>query len=211
MNSSNNGGLDQLGNAAATTRHATVPQADKTTQDAPNLPLMPEWFDEASRPAPLTPPVKKPMIESIDLSQTPIKLKQPPWMQAGGKLKQGQQLAIDEEIPKWFTESQKMKDYIETNPSSDKLAEMKVVETRIRNRFPNCQPMFGNMVEFITQATSNHVLSPVFHTDSLIGNDFATALPLIHFTNLISSKALLTQVGMRQFKNKSSQKNTNTL
>ena len=75
-----------------------------------------------------------------------------------------------------------------------------MVEDHVKKHFPNCQPMFGEMIEFIAQSTSDIMLLSNFHPDILLSNVFATALPLVHFSNLICSRALLVQVAGQQFK-----------
>ncbi len=85
---------------------------------------------------------------------------------------------------------------------------IKEVEKRIQKRFPKCQPMFGEMVEFIAQSTSDQLLQPNFHPKNLLANEYATALPFAHFSNLIYSKELLIQFASRQFKCASTKANS---
>jgi hypothetical protein len=60
--------------------------------------------------------------------------------------------------------------------------------------------MIPEIVGFLGQTSSPYDNTPVFHPDNLLGNEYATALPLVYFLNLIFSKALLIDMAGRSFK-----------
>ena len=55
------------------------------------------------------------------------------------------------------------------------------------------------MVEVLSQSISDEFLTPNYHPLYLLANVYATALPLIWFSNIIYSKALLVTVAARTF------------
>jgi hypothetical protein len=100
---------------------------------------------------------------------------------------------VESESKKWFSSMVDDSSSSVGFVNSAKMNRIKEVEKRIQKRFPKCQPMFGEMVEFIAQSTSDQLLQPNFHPKNLLANEYATALPFAHFSNLIYSKELLIQ------------------
>ena len=141
-----------------------------------------------------TTPTKENQSDIVDIADTPVKRK-PPWM-----------IVIDEspmkladfqgEVPRWFSDSLPPT-YEEPSP---KLKSIIAVEKQIRKRFPKCQPMIPDMIEFLSQTTDDQDNIPLYHPHTLLSDEYATALPLVYFSNLIFSKALLINIAGRSFK-----------
>jgi hypothetical protein len=72
-----------------------------------------------------------------------------------------------------------------------------IVSGRINDRFPKMTSMLPQLVEFLTQSTSDVHLGPSMHPGVLLSNPHVTALPLIYFSNLIYSKALLVNMAAK--------------
>jgi hypothetical protein len=65
------------------------------------------------------------------------------------------------------------------------------VETRLRLRFTKGQPIAFQLLEFLAQSTSSTVWTLALHIDSLLVNEYATAMPLIWFSGIIYSEKLV--------------------
>ena len=130
--------------------------------------------------------------EGIDLNWTPLKDKKPPWLKMVHK-PMDLTKDVESESKKWFSSMVDDSSSSVGFVNSAKMNRIKEVEKRIQKRFPKCQPMFGEMVEFIAQSISDQLLQPNFHPKNLLANEYATALPFAHFSNLIYSKELLIQ------------------
>jgi hypothetical protein len=74
-----------------------------------------------------------------------------------------------------------------------------IVAGRIKDRFPKMKSMLPQLVEFLTQTTTDEHLGPSMHPTVLLSNPNVTALPLIYFTNLIFSQTLLVNVASKTF------------
>ena len=167
-------------------------EADEAIQD-------PDTTDAASEPSsPSTPPEKITIDIAdspiIDIADSPIKTN-PPWMTTETDSPIHTALS-NTETPTWFSHSLPPT-YSEL---STELQSIRTVEDNIRGRFPKCQPMVAQMIEFLSHTTVAHDATSIYHTDTLLGNKFATTLPLVYFSNLIFSKALLINMASRSFK-----------
>jgi hypothetical protein len=80
----------------------------------------------------------------------------------------------------WFTNK-----YPDSPYQSYVIKETRLVEIRLRLRFPKCLPIAFELLEFLTHTRSNDSLKPVLHPESLLVNDYATAMPLIWFSVII--------------------------
>jgi hypothetical protein len=87
----------------------------------------------------LTTPLKTTKPEVIDVADTPVKKKPP---------SRTRKMEVD--APTWFSDSLPQTG----SEPSKKLLSIKSVEERIKQRFPRCQPMVPEMVEFLSQTSS---------------------------------------------------------
>ena len=81
-----------------------------------------------------------------------MKDKKPPWLKMVHKPVDLTD-DVDSEYKKWFSSTVDDSSFSGGFVNSAKMNRIKEVEKRIQKRFPKCQPMFGEMVEFIAQST----------------------------------------------------------
>jgi hypothetical protein len=133
-------------------------------------------------------PVAKPAEEVIDLASSPIK-KRAPWQ---GKI------PIDpkhpQESPPWYSEVMAKKGRTNTSVKA-----MIQVENHLKKRFPKSLLMAPTLLEFLAKSSSDSDLSPTQHPKSILSNSYLTAAPLIWFSNIIYSQALLLNVASGLF------------
>ena len=192
----NTDGSSQI-QSGVTTDGDPLPPADNPHPPGPSANNAPDPTSEAidgsketlpppPGPSPLpeapSTPVSTKKRETIDIADTPVKNK-PPWMLASvDPPTHGAPMDVD--APTWFSDS-----LPSTNSeSSNKLLSIIAVEKQIRKRFPKCQPMVPEMVEYLAHTTSPHDDTPTYHPDSLLENDYATALPLDFFSTSFSPR-----------------------
>ena len=140
----------------------------------------------ASRVVPFNPRVP----DTVDLFNSPRK-KSPPWKGCAPEVKKTEErLALSTVV--WFTNK-----YPNTPFTSELIKITRVVETSLRLRFPKCLPIAFELLEFLAHIRSSRVLAPVIHKESLLVNEYATAMPLIWFSGIIYSQSLVMTVATR--------------
>jgi hypothetical protein len=73
------------------------------------------------------------------------------------------------------------------------------VEEKTKKRFPDMDGLRPELLEFLSHTITTEDLSPILHPKDLVTNNYVTALPFIHFANLIYSKALIFSVAAQTF------------
>ena len=127
---------------------------------------------------------------TVDLFNSPRK-KSPPWKGSVQPL-----VVADEDLPVsgvvWFANK-----YPETPTMSNLVKTVRGVEIYLRMRFPKCLPIAFELLEFLAHIRSSQALTPVLHEETLLVNDYATAMPLIWFSGIIYSQTLVMTVATR--------------
>jgi hypothetical protein len=100
----------------------------------------------------------------------------------------------DNDVPLWFSEMVGSS----SEPTSIKVQSIIGVEQQNKKRFPKSQPMAPEMVEFLAHTMVRLEGTPIYHPNFLFAN--ATVLPLVYFSNLVFSKALLINMAGCSFK-----------
>ena len=196
-------------NASSQQLHLDSPPPSKPDQKDPPKRFLPLASKDALVNTPTTPPPsqsssrkanargvytpnrRKPSI-LINLTESPLR-KMPPWK---AHLKEAPKLKaeLDTDIPAWLSDSLPLSEKEQAT-----LQQIRTVEAFLKKCFTDCPPMLPEMVEFLAHSITPDILEPIYHPEYVMANQVMTALPLILFSNIIYSKALLCNIAGRTF------------